>query len=92
MVINTSLEELKQKARDLARYYHKGFGSTINMIIDDAIAYYSHPRIEYADRVQKYLPKIEELYSRIPLLSLKAGKNFCLCLKLEICFLIFGRL
>ena len=76
MAVDISLYEMEQEARHIAGYYYKGFGSTIDMVINDALAYYRYPKAEYAYRVSKYLSRIEDFYSSIPFEELEGEVIF----------------
>ena len=76
METSKDVEELVEEVRLMARYYYKGFGGTMDMIINDAYSYWKLPRVDISDRVARYLSKIEDFYDRIPFSELESIPEF----------------
>lgn len=73
---DVDLGNLEQKALDIAKYYYKDFGNTIEMIMCDALQYLKHPEVDYKDRVMRHLSKIKDFYSGIPFEDLRGRDEF----------------
>jgi hypothetical protein len=77
MPIDDALEQMKQEAVELGRYYYKGFGNTFNGIVANAGLYLEEPdRIELSARSHKWLDKIDTHYRMIPFSELHGRENF----------------
>ena len=74
---NPELAELQRKALEMAKYYYKGFGTTIEGILNNGEEYLQHPeRAELADKSYGWFKKIEEFYANIPFDNLQGKEEF----------------
>lgn len=71
------LPSMKEKAAEIARYYYKGFGVTIDGILNNAGRYLQYPeREDLIDDAYKWLKEIEDFYAKILFNTLHGKKEF----------------
>ena len=78
--LESQLGQMKEEASEMARYYYKGFGATIDGILSSAEAY---QRFRQRTDVQKYketayrlLKEVEDFYAKIPFQDLEDKNGF----------------
>ncbi len=77
MGLDNRLEEMQEKAQQIARYYYKGFGATMDGILSNAEAFLKTPeRTDYSEKAYKWAKEIEDFYSKIPFGSLQGKEEF----------------
>src|SRR3989338_1892973 len=74
---NPELAVLQERAIEMARYYYKGFGTSIFGIISDGKVYLEHmAQIGLSTRAYARLQKIEGFYTTIPFDKLHGREEF----------------
>ena len=77
MALENELLEMQDKARQMARYYFKGFGSIIEGILSNAEADIVYTEREnYSTNSYELLKKIEDFYLRIPFGDFHSKEEF----------------
>ncbi len=71
------LTQMKEKAIEMSKYYYKGFGATIDGILNNAQLYLRHPEREILiDNSYKWLQELENVYAKISFDNLHGKEEF----------------
>jgi len=77
-MVEQSVEQLKARAELMGKYYFRGFGNFIQIVVANAQIYLLYPedRVEVKKETLDAYSLIEELYKKIPFEELKDNEDF----------------
>ena len=78
--VDVKLLEMQEESKELAKYYYKGFGITLDSILGSAEAHLNLPArreiVHYDERAYENLEELEAVYSKIPFNDLHGNEKF----------------
>ncbi|MCF7866090.1 hypothetical protein K9L67_00615 [Candidatus Woesearchaeota archaeon] len=72
-----NIDQLKQEARNMSKYYYKGFGNRLQGILGSTVNYIENINSEEnLHKIKKQLTQIKKSYEKIPFENLLKNKNY----------------
>lgn len=76
MEVGQSVEEMKARAEEMARYYCKGFVTALHLVVQDTEHYLDKLNPKYREKAQEGFIRVVGFYDGIPFEELPADEDF----------------